>query len=193
MNAWEPVYTATVWLVIAAIAAAGILSERWSVARALKLARSGRPLTPAQQALAYGDAGTGITAGKGRLAIELTERDLALGRRAARAFNAGTIVTIIVMAAIAVFVWLSVPLDTSVRYSGQARKPERMNIVPALLPAIGFCALLMRGARSPDAEHMGKRSRYGTYILGALLLGWALYIHAAIAIEGLVEGGFLTL
>lgn len=191
MNEWNPLYTSTVWLVIAALATAGIQGEKWSVRRAAKRAAAGLPLSKSQAVLADGSAGSGIIIGKGEYARELTELDLLLGNRAAKAVRIYLFSAIALMSALAVFVWFSVPLDTTIHFSNNPRKPERMYVIPVLLPAIAFCAMLGGGLRKPDAGHMAPGGRKVVYILCALMVTWCLYLQLFIALECLTAGGAL--
>lgn len=179
---------AAVWLTIAALAAAGIQCERWSISRARKRAAVGGLLTKAHEVLSRGDAGTGIMVGKGTLARELTERDLLLGRRAAKIVTVAAGTCLAVTAAAALFIWVRVPLGTFINLGANG---DRMHIIPALLPAVGVSAALFTPGRKPDAGHMGKGSRYCLYITAPLMLVWALYLQLVMFLGALRTAGVL--
>jgi hypothetical protein len=120
-----------------------------------------------------------------------TEEDLRLGRRASRIIYLSCGVALVACLGIAAFVLVSVPLDTRMPYSsrfGRNGIPAPIAMLPALVVLFG----MWRAGRKPDAHHMRKGSRVGSYILGTVIIAVCVFFQGAFAQGILVEGGFLA-
>ncbi|TFC44732.1 MULTISPECIES: hypothetical protein [Cryobacterium] len=101
----------------------------------------------------------------------LSEQDLILGKRAVKFKTILCVVTFVVSAGIAVFVFVNVPWDTRMPYDGKYNRSG--NGIPmqiALLPVLILLFRLWRTGKKPDAHHMGKGSRVGYYILAPAMI-----------------------
>lgn len=102
---------------------------------------------------------------------ELTEQDLLLGKRASRIIDILCLVGFIACAGIAIYVFMSVPLDARMSYSGQFGR-NGIPVPVAMLVVVLVLVLFWRGGKKPDAHHMGKGGRILLYILGpAIVVG----------------------
>ena len=121
----------------------------------------------------------------------LTEQDLVLGKKAAKYSAVLCSVALAVTLGIALYVFLSVPLDTRLPYQGQYGRngiPMPFALLPVLLVLLG----LLRGSIKPDAHHMGKGSRGGLYILGTAMVIACVFFQFVFARAILIEGGALA-
>lgn len=103
----------------------------------------------------------------------LTEEDLRLGKRAVRLKTQLCVFAFLLCVGIAVFVFMSVPLDASMPYEGKFNRGGTGIPIPvAMLPALILLFLLWRSGAKPDSHHMGKKSRTAYSILApAMILG----------------------
>jgi uncharacterized membrane protein YozB (DUF420 family) len=123
----------------------------------------------------------------------LTEQDLILGKKVTKYMRTICVAAFMVCMAVAVFVFISVPLDTSVPYDGKYNRGGGgvpMPITLVLFPVA--LILLWRTGKKPDAHHMGKGARVAAYIIGTVLVGVCVYYHFVFAEGILVEGGYLA-
>ncbi|WP_163163612.1 hypothetical protein [Arthrobacter sp. Alg241-R88] len=101
----------------------------------------------------------------------LTERDLRLGKRAVRLKTQLCAFAFLVCVGIAIFVFLSVPIDTRMPYEGRFNRSGAGIPVPAaMLPSLILLFLLWRSGAKPDSHHMGKGSRIAYYILAPVMI-----------------------
>ncbi len=102
---------------------------------------------------------------------DLTEEDLRLGKRAVRLKTQLCVFAFLLCAGIAVFVFMSVPLDTRMPYEGKFNRSGTGIPMPvAMLPALMLLFLLWRSGAKPDSHHMGKKSRRAYYILAPVMI-----------------------
>jgi hypothetical protein len=102
---------------------------------------------------------------------DLTEEDLRLGRRAVRLKTQLCVFAFLLCVGIAVFVFMSVPLDTRMPYEGKFNRSGSGIPMPvAMLPALILLFLLWRSGAKPDSHHMGKKSRIAYYILAPVMI-----------------------
>jgi hypothetical protein len=118
-----------------------------------------------------------------------TAEDLRLGRTASKIMRTLSALALVACLGIAIFVLTSVPLDTRMPYS--SRFGRNGIIAPiAVLPALIVTFGLWRAGKKPDAHHMRKGSRVGTYILGAGLISACVFFQWTFAGAILEAGGY---
>ncbi len=120
-----------------------------------------------------------------------TEQDLRLGRKASNIIDKLCIVALFACLGMAVFVFLNVPLDTRMPYSGRFGRngiPAPIAMLPALVVLVGF----WRSGRKPNAHHMRSGSRVGLYVIGTAVIVACVVFQWNFAEAILTEGGFLS-
>lgn len=120
-----------------------------------------------------------------------TERDLRLGRKASRIIDKLCIVALVACLGMAVFVFMNVPLETRMPYSGRFGR-DGIPAPIAMLPAIVVLVLFWRSGKKPDAHHMRNGSRVGLYVIGTAITVACVLFQWNFAEAILAEGGFLT-
>lgn len=129
-----------------------------------------------------------IEEAKGSPRMRLSEQDLLLGKKASKYSAVICAVAFAVSLCIAIYVMLSVPLETRMPYSGQYGR----NGIPmpfALLPVLFVLSGLFRGSIKSDSHHMGKGSRGGLYIIGTGMVIGCVVLQWVFAKSILIEGG----
>jgi hypothetical protein len=123
----------------------------------------------------------------------LTEEDLRLGKRAVRLKTQLCVFAFLVCVGIAVFVFMSVPIDTRMPYDGKFNRSGTGIPMPAaMLPALILLFLLWRSGAKPDSHHMGKGSRIAYYILAPVMILGCVVGQWTFARSILEAGGFFA-
>ncbi|WP_434994185.1 hypothetical protein [Arthrobacter sp. Ld5] len=110
----------------------------------------------------------------------LTAEDLRLGKKASRSIDIACVVAFAACVAIAAFVFLNVPWDTRMPYSGRFGRNgiiAPIALFPTLVVLFGF----WRSGKKPDAHHMRKGSRVGSYVLGTAIIAACVYFQSIFA------------
>lgn len=121
----------------------------------------------------------------------LSERDLALGRKCARFMRIACMSAFLVCLGIALFVAFNVPLETRMPYEGKYGRggiPMPIAMLPILVTLAGFWWT----AKKPDAHIMGRGSSIAMFIFGAVLFVGGIAAQWFFARGILIEGGALA-
>lgn len=121
---------------------------------------------------------------------ELTEQDLLLGQKSVRIMKLVYAAGMLVCGGLAIFVFLSVPWNTRLPYSGQFGRngiPMPIAMLAVFVPLLG----LWRSTTKADAHRMRKPSRLTAYIVGTGMILVFVGAQWAMAHGILVEGGAL--
>ena len=119
---------------------------------------------------------------------KLTEQDLLLGEKAVRIKSALCVIAFTICIGIAVFVFLSVPLDTRMPYSGRFGRNGLPMPAVMLLPLVALL-ILWRSGRKPDAHHMGQGMRRFYYVLAPAMIFGIMCGQLTFAKLILIEAG----
>lgn len=123
----------------------------------------------------------------------LTEEDLIFGKKATKFMTIYTIIALSLCVGMAVFIFLNVPWDTRLPYDGKYdRSGNGLPMQIAMSPILIVLVMSIRGLRKPDAHHMPKGSRVGTYILGSTIVSACIIGQSVLAWSILVEGGYVA-
>ena len=137
----------------------------------------------------YDDGGEAGTDVKG-VPHRLSEQDLLRGKRTMKIVGAIYLVGLLICLVIAVYVCLSVPLDTRMPYQGRHSASGRGVPMPVAMTVMIIALFLFwKGTRRPRAHHMRKWERNSLFILGPIIFLGCLYGQCLFAEAILVEGG----
>lgn len=123
---------------------------------------------------------------------QLSQKDLRLGRKAAKYTRTLCITGAVVCVAIVVFVFINVPWDTRLPYDGKYnRRGSGIPMQIALLPALVVLVSFWFSGRKSDAHEMNKTSRVVAYITGTVIFLGCVIGQGILAHGVLLAGGFL--
>jgi hypothetical protein len=134
------------------------------------------------------DAGSGLEDPQD----SLTEEDLILGKKATKFMTIYTIIALSLCVGMVVFAFLKVPWDTRLPYDGKYdRSGNGIPMQIAMFPILIVLVMSWKGLKKPDAHHMPKGSRVGTYILGSTIVSACIIGQFVFARLILTEGGYI--
>lgn len=119
-----------------------------------------------------------------------TPEDLELGKKAVKFVSVLSMIALVVALGITFYVFMSVPWDTRLPYSGRfGRNGLPMPFVMML--CLVLLIMFWRIGKKPTAHHMGKASRGAYYILPPMMILGVVWGQWVLAASILVEGGAL--